>query len=472
MKQEGFSGYPWLTVIVFEWALNLDSKAKKIASPKDIRKIVNRLIGMQTSEGFKPEDGGIDGWLRRISYQQFIYQRVLTSYDIALQALLFEDLPTNSVLAGKFKLENGCTLNNFQTLSIGLFTFVETNKSRIIKEGDFRILGNFIPDEEIRAFLNALYYNKSELKSLLAELYDKNPFQISKREYHRQSLFFKKPLILIDQSPNFDGLEYAYLHRSHIEESIKEFCYYSLRKIDPQGFMDEFGRVFERYVKRLLEETSLIFHSEKAMIKGHSGNKPSMVDFVVEYENSLVFIEAKGTDTSPQIESFRGHEELQNGLKNSVVKGLRQGQKAADLLGQQRGFKNKKIYQIIVTYKQHYLSTERFMKSCLGEDFIESIVPPNSGLLPLKRIIVMDIQEFEILIGGVIKSSISMTEFLDSVIEAERLGAPNQKLTALLYLQDFGCDTPPQFLKNRADTIFDAIIEEFPAPSDSEKITG
>ena len=339
-------------------------------------------------------------FFRAIGYQQFIYQMPFSFADHTRQFLLFGRLNADHRLSRRFKADIGLEIYEFLQLSILLLVlFVPGGPNRFVDVGWFRHL--LIADVEVKAqrFLNTLARTPSAMRDFL--LTDKNK---GANEYLEQSLFFQMPLI------NFGG-QYTLLHPMMLYRCLEHFVYDRLKKLSPEAFMNSFGDMFEAYVGRVVEYTTIpYFREEQLRELGIEGE--NVVDYVICDRDANIFVDAKAVSTSHTAMVSHVSRIVRDRTKISALKAIRQalsvnawlqsGRRHAVLQARQENF------LVVVTYRDLYLGNgTRFSQAIAGKDLTDMYNKiPHSHLLPAENIYFVAMDSFERMchqasIGGV-----------------------------------------------------------------------
>ena len=182
--------------------------------------------------------------------------------------------------------------------------------------------------------------------------------------------------------------------------SLDTFVYDVLKAADPEIFMKRFGKqIFERYVKKALHYAGWDYQSEEKLQK-RFGTSLKLVDFVIEYQNTKVFVEAKGAEIADLGKVSEDPVVVKNKIKDSLLKAVKQGYSTAKVIeeiapaqkGQTAANRN---YLLVVSFKDFYLGNGRDIYDFIAGDLIDRI--GGKQLIPIDHIYFLSIGEFDIM---------------------------------------------------------------------------
>ncbi len=241
--------------------------------------------------------------------------------------------------------------------------------------------------------------------------------------------------------------------------SMSNFIYDILKEKDGEAFSSVFGRVFEKYIAVGLDYASCKYFSERELKKFYPDSL--VVDYLLPFSDAPVLIESKGIEMSPLARVAEDARVVNNNLRNSVMKAIKQGFTLASQIKS-----NSKIpgldaagefYLLIVTFKDLFLGNGDQFFRMLGaaaeiEEFIrESQLLPNS--IAFNHIYLMSIREFEWLIYVSHHHGRSIPEILKQVVSADA-NPPNRKLQLGQHLAHiYGEIKAPEFVTEPAEAM-------------------
>lgn len=198
-----------------------------------------------------------------------------------------------------------------------------------------------------------------------------------------------------------------------------------------EDYAKHFSKVFENYVLELITEAGFTYLDEQTYKDGVGADK-NAVEAIISGPDTNVFIEAKMTAYSDdKILSDRSPVVWQN-LKR-VREAMIQGWKVSSRLRAGNTLKwnctyAKEDFLIIVTSQQMSFATGEHLKRIFKHDIFDPtrtttgkpITPTTEQLmrLPLKNVMIVSIEEFEHMMGCVLRGEIELVAFLREVATA------------------------------------------------------
>lgn len=382
-------GYIWLGVMLFEWATILDSKSLRKMTYKDFRRIMNRMIELQNHTKGPIDCQTATAWLRRISYQQFPYQRRSSRIDLARQLMLFGEKGEAARLGLHLPDVGGIQIRDFLVLFVVLIMHLYTEKEFSFSLSWFRPLRASMRSGAIERFIENLTFTGS---------FEKPTHESG---YYENSPLFRKPFIRVT-TPN--GMTcYKYLHETHVVEALSDYIYDTLKAIDANKFMGEFGNYFSKYLESYLSEAVENLATESDLKQKYHLEGSKIVDFMVREEDETILIEAKAIEANSTIRSTASGNILGQRLRDTILKAITQARKTAEGIVLNEQEIHKEFFLIVVTYKQLYLATGEILRECIDPQIIEKFEDESKGsqLLAFENIFVLSVDEFERLITAV-----------------------------------------------------------------------
>jgi hypothetical protein len=250
--------------------------------------------------------------------------------------------------------------------------------------------------------------------------------------------------------------------------SLSTFVYDTLRRRDPQLFMDKFGRVFQEYVQTGVECTKTTFYDENAL-RRLVGRDGLVVDYLVVDPEVNVFIDAKGVEVGHLgMTSYRPGD-VTNALKSSVIKGISQGMEVVRFLQKFKSlpevdFARSRNFLLLVTYKDLLLGTGQDFYESFGKERLESALQgtPQDAPIPLDQVYIVSIDEFDYLIACITNSRLSFARVFDAA-HARDSRPETKRLMLIQHLHDICGDIDvPAYLKRELECCFARVSERFP----------
>ncbi len=239
-------------------------------------------------------------------------------------------------------------------------------------------------------------------------------------ELDEHSPFEKKPVLI------HNGLYIPYsnlLLKSAFKNNIYDFFKkYELDFLSGKGI---FGMQFENHIAKGIKYLGCDFMRENAIEK-IIGQKKKCADFLIKDNNSMIIIDAKGTELNHISRVNHEPEQLQKHLENQIEKALVQIFSTAYHLNNNDNYNNFTTrYALIVTYKEYaFGSLNDELNNCTKQSLIEKLdrqgLCGSLDLVPFENIFVISIDDFDYLIAGLKANNQNMANVLQKIIDSEK----------------------------------------------------
>jgi len=192
-------------------------------------------------------------------------------------------------------------------------------------------------------------------------------------------------------------------------------------------YANSFSKVFEDYVLELIQEAGLQYLGEQAY-KSDAGADKHAVEAIITIDDTNVFVESKMTVYSESLLLSDRKPVVWKNLKR-VREAMNQGWKVGSRL-RAGGLpawsctSSKEDYLIIVTSQPMSCATGEHFRRMFNREifeprgFVGEPTIEQMERLPLQNIVIVSIEEFEHLMGGVRNGEIDLIEFLREVATA------------------------------------------------------
>lgn len=450
---------PWELLLLTKIATIEDGNGAndRIADDNDIAHLLNCIKDLTKSNKFLSDKSlhGIYKFLRMTAFQQFWLQEKVTGRDLGCQLLLFSSDDWDYPIKEKFVELLGLDIDAYFQLLIATWVAFEEKQIRLFIDSNWfsPIEGAFEPNA-IKIYLSHVSRSYNLTKVYLEELFKESKdflYQI-----YEQTPLKKYPLLEIN------GRYYCY-SPNVMNEKMRNFVYDTMKDGDPTRFPMAFGKKFEEYADRCIQYSRVKYYSERDLINMFPGEKVS--DFVIVPEDCAVVVEAKAVEMSPVPRVDPTDEKLNDFLKNSIIKAIKQIYSMSKNLRSPQGIETKQadnIYAMIITYKELYLGAgkdawDEFIQDAVRE-YIECEGIDINKLLP-ERIFFVTIDTFEKMVYICRENQNMWNEILSAVVKAN-LGVRGKKFTFDMHLIKYQVEPLP-FVKEEADRLFDNIRSKF-----------
>lgn len=304
---------------------------------------------------FLNQKGEAEPCLINMARQQFQYQSGLGRYDIARGAIIFNSsiFPKSEP---KFIKQFGLTFKEWFTFAYAAYAGVLKNSPSTITR-DFFTSSNvelFSDANKLISFFKTFSITPEDIKEGFRAIRDSIGPQF---EMYYDSIFVSRPLLQLNDD------EFLAVHKHLILTKAVEGIYDESKQLWPDHFGNEFGKSFEGYVGRLLQETkgkNTVF-TEQQMRRLV---EEKICDYIIIGSDYVLLLECKGTAyssnlaTETAMKKDNSTKKIKEAIKqiNSTLAILESGI-LTPLTGDTQG---KIIISIITTYKHIFFANTKW----------------------------------------------------------------------------------------------------------------
>lgn len=422
---------PWLLLLMIKWSLLYGVEYEGLyAQPlkqDNFNRLVNSFHELSDLVRMPSEYSNVFLFLRNMAYQQFWLQEQLPIRGIARQQVIFGNLPTNHPFQRDFFNVTGVEIKDFLELAvITLSAFFIKNRTYIAFDWYKPVLDKY-GTETIKRFLSSVSLDITGIRRYLHNEKNEVQAQSLNYEFYERSPLKRYPLL------DLNGNCYCY-HRNLLAACFESLVYDTLRRLDPNTFMDKFGDVFQNYVEKLLA-TSGIDYASEAQIQTSLMLSSKCVDFLIFEDGGTIFIDAKGVEMSRIGMLTHQPHVVSNRSRSSIVKGISQGYELAQRLttgakiGKQT-VKSSENYLLIVTFSEFYVGNGEDFYNYIDKEKLDAIVKESRGRhwIPFQHMYFLSVGDFETFLECARQSKKSLVEILRQAVKADRV-SETRKLT-------------------------------------------
>jgi hypothetical protein len=444
---------PWELLFLLKIAfIEGGTNGTKTATTNDVNKLLNQIKGLATHEDFF--DGTITGiykFFRIMSFQQFMFQSKLASYDISRQIVIYQD--ASDRLKQRFESITGMPISTYLQFFIALWvSFCMELNAQYITKNNLKEIGS---DQQTDSFLDSVSLDLTGAREFLIHHYSLTPEKLL--QVTEQSPLKRFPLLLAD---NKYYCYYPYL----LQDRFTHVIYDILKENDGQDFTHEFGALFENYIYKLLGTTGLNYKIEDELKQLFPGKR--VCDALIELVDIIVLIEIKGVEMHPSAQINPTNAIMTQRLQTSIVKSFEQLYDFTYTLHNTPEGRiicdGKNVYAIVVTYKEMYLSNgEDLWNEFLAEPLLNYIGRKglNKDLLPPQNILFSSVKSFEFLTKILIHDNSVLSGLIQNVVQ-DNSDPSTKKHLFDMYLSKYE-GKPIQFLDDVYHDIFDELISKY-----------
>jgi hypothetical protein len=446
--------HPWLIMLITKWNLLENRVHPDLAKPltnHTFNKILSTTYDLGSLVKMPGEGSHYRILMRNIAYQQFIYQKQLSSTTVASNHLLFSALPANHRIRTRFKELTGVEICDFNKCC--LVIYAAFMKSKSVSINDFEIIFEKIGRDNLEQTLNVLSIDLHRVKG---QVQDNDYSNGTYSEWYEQTPFLRFPLV------RYDG-KYTCLNLYVFLRSVEGYVYDLLKNDNPQSFMDGFGKVFEAYLYRGLNFSGCEFIDEN-VLSDQLPERVNVVDFVVTDENSNIFIDAKGVEL-PYLGKVSDNPKVILGkVKTSALKAIKQANVLNDYL-RKNNLKSVEFkrdnYLLVVTYKELYLGNGADFYEAVAKKAIDEITQDldATAVIPLENMYFITLEEFDLLCSVVNYTDFTMEQVLEHAKTNDR-ESESRKFDFTQHINSLGVEvTRPDYLDESIEQLTDLLPE-------------
>ena len=347
-------------------------------------------------------------FIRRLSRPQLGFQRPPNESFVREAALLAQQ-PDSHPLRALFKEKTGLEVREFIEFALVTLGAVVTGRGEI-PVAWLTAIGNGKAEGVVSSFRSAVGRTLPELLAFCRSLPNAG-YKVASEHFEFPFLtrypFLRRGDVLICWHPAvvYRGLE-NFVHSVLSEEG--------------QTYTDRFGHVFERHVVAEAKKVPAQFFDE-AELRGWIGADTKVPDGVLSFEGCNVFVESKAGLFGESMMAIGNGEVFAHKtrpIRNAMAQAwatsvsLRQGRRAPDRVGDA-----DVDYLLVVTNKELAVGKATALAAMYPEGTLE---PPNAEaarLLPLQRVYLLSIDDFERLTSGAAHGLVDLPEFLSSCVD-------------------------------------------------------
>ncbi|MCK8045099.1 hypothetical protein MSG37_09390 [Shewanella sp. 1CM18E] len=425
---ERLNRHPWIIMLIAKWNLlenRVNPDYAKVLRNNEFNNILSMTYDLGNLVKMPGEGSHYRNFMRNMAYQQFMYQKTLSTTILGSNQLLFSSLPENNRLKTRFREITDLDIKTFSQCVLVISTAFETSKS--ITVDTFEPIFDAVDRNNLEKTLNLLSVELHKVKGILQSVDCSNG---TYSEWYEQTPFLKFPIV------RQDG-RYTCMNKFILIRCIEGYIYDLLKSDNSQWFMDNFGKIFESYLKNGLDYSKSVYVEETAIKIGLPRNT-NVVDFVIKEDGCNVFIDAKGVEL-PYLGKVSDDAKVILGkVKSSALKAIKQANVLNDHIrsnGSDSVEYQNTNYLLVVTYRELYLGN--------GIEFYESIAKKNiddifNGIderskIPLENTYFLNIEEFDLMCSVVQSTELTFAQIIEHAKKDDRM-AETRKFDFLQHL--------------------------------------
>lgn len=451
---------PWVLLMLMKWAIIYGdfSNYDKIAlTDGELNRLINMMHAIENAAPLPTDNLTMLGLLRPLAYQQFWHQQDLSLESIVRQAIYFDGLSSGHTFRRWFKEDTGIEINDFLELAFMVMASFVGGKIRYVEDSFFSKATGY-PPRTADNFFAIISKTPDEIKKYLVEV--NKDRQGSPSEWREQTPLIRYPLLRL-------GIRHYSYSRRLLAHALHSLVYDTLRRRDPNAFMDKFGHMFEEYVREALQSANIEFLDEKAILQMVEG-RSKVTDFLIVESHVNVFIDAKGIEVGHLGMTSHCADVVADKLKTSVVKGIVQGIELVSALRSSSSamhvnWDTSRNFLLLVTYKDLLLGTGQDFYEVYAKERLTAALnhPPDKLCIPLEHIYIISANEFDCLIGCIMERRVTFSDILKDAVSKDGQ-SQTKKLQLVQHLYDsFGKIQIPQYALRKFEELTDRVKQRF-----------
>jgi hypothetical protein len=400
---------PWQTLLLVKWVLHdnmaSDQTGREI-TPAEFDDLRRRLYNFPQRISLSPEEGSRSLFLRRMLHQQVAFQRKL-SRAFTREAALLAGLSPTPPLQALFREKTGLDAIQFMDFALATYAAVLEGK-RSIRTDWFTPLRTGYGDQYVDAFIRSVSRSYDELVTFCRSLPDANKRLIS--EFYEFTPLTRFPFLRT-------GAVLEYWHPMVFYRGM-EGLVHSLLSEAGQDYIDGFSRVFEHHVMAEIRRTGLTFFDE-GQLRMLIGREQRVPDALISFPGVNVFVESKAGLFDESI-MVAGHSTILAHKTRALLSAVAQGWSAsvhlrrAQQAPSQTGCASKD-YLLVVTNKELNASRGTILREMYPAGKLDYPHPEAERYLPLQRVYVVSIDDFERLMAATGNPEFDIPHFLEAI---------------------------------------------------------
>ena len=402
---------PWLTLLMVKWVCqdrHLDRRLSPAISPAQFDDLRQRLWEFPERVD-RPGRDTMPGRLfrRQAVRPQIGFQRDLSRSFVREGALLVEQGEDYS-LRELFRAKTGLDVPEFIDLSVATFGATMRGE-RVVDDAWFSSLRKVYTAEVLSSFQSCVARTLPELVAFCRSLRD------AKRKV--ASEYFEFPVLT--RYP-FLRREDAMIcwHPTVLYRGLESLVH-SVLSEEGQQYMDRFSGLFERHVVRQAKQVPAPFFDEDAL-RGWIAANTKVPDGLLSFPGCNVFVESKAGLFDESMMAV-GNSEMFSHKTRAIRKAVEQAwATSVSLRGERRApacvLGADVDYLLIVTNKELVVGRGTVLAEMYPKGTLDYPNSETERLLPLNRIYLLTIDDFERLTNGAADRQIDLPAFLSSCV--------------------------------------------------------
>lgn len=225
--------------------------------------------------------------------------------------------------------------------------------------------------------------------------------------------------------------------------------------------MGKFGELFERYVERSIAYAGVKYYTESD-IKVTHGETGNQIDFIIQEDDSNIFIDAKAVEMNYQGKVTYSSTILRDKTKKTILKAIKQ---AHDVIRKLAGDKSeiesrKNNYLLVVTFKDLYLGNGTTYYEIVAKAKMDEIYTTYEGYptIPPENMYFITVDDLDIICEILKEGTFKLSELIES-FKVNDKKPETRKFDVRLHLHNLETRLKyPDFISTKNDEILDRLV--------------
>lgn len=431
---------PWLTLLLVKWAMQdnlVNMRVGPAIPPHVFYALRQKLWELQDACCI----GQSNAWLmiRNILHAQLEFQRP-ESWGFLRWPALYAQLKPGTTNRKQFVQVMGMEPEDYIDMTFGLYAAVLKGKQLLANDPltAFRPAYGKTVDQIYSLFVRDIPGLRTDMQS-----------DGARKIRGKQELFEFPYLCRFPLLRDRDGWLHCW-HHLVFARGMEDAVHHRLSGLS-KDYVDEFSRVYEKYVTKLTTDSGLSVLDE-ASYKAKMGVNAPAVEAIIEGENCNILVEAKMSLFADDVLLQDSEVAVFNKTKrvrDAIKQGWRVGEvirDSANGFGDQ--FHAEQDFLLVVTSRELNLGNGEMMRRLYAPGKLNYPSDSAAQRLPLSHIFILSIEDFERTMGSVAAGEINLSAVLREAVAANQEGA-----SARLFFSDF-------FRKYTKRWAFPQLLEE------------
>lgn len=415
---------PWLTLLLVKWAMQdnlVNMRVGPAIPPQVFYDLRQKLWELQDVCCI----GQSNGWLmiRNIIHVQIEFQRH-ESWGFLRWPALYAQLKPGTTNRNQFVQVMGMEPEDYIDMTLGLYAAVMKGNQILASDplAAFRPKYGKTVDQIYSLFVR-------DMPGLRADVQSDGAQKIrGKQELFEFPYLHRFPLLR-----NRDGRLHCW-HLLVFARGMEDAVHLRLSNLG-KDYVDEFSRVYEKYVTRLTADSGLPVLDEGTYKAKMGANAPA-VEAIIKGDNCNILVEAKMALFADDVLLQDSEVAIFNKTKR-VRDAIKQGWRVGEVIrdpanGFGDQFEAEQDFLLVVTSRELNLGNGEMMRRLYAPGKL-NYPSDSAGLrLPLSNIFILSIEDFERTMGCVAAGEINLSAVLKEAVAANKDGA-----SARMFFSDF-----------------------------------